>query len=191
VIVTYHKKNRIFCDKQTISTQNKTQTKMKRTRNIYLDRFEKFISDIYFKDVNIKGKIYPHQWPVDKVSWFTVPDPKARPLFSQIINNSADTAVFTPFASAEERKAKSFGPSWSTHWFKLELTVPHDLPQHQVAGHELHLLWNSDTEAMIYAMDGTPLQGLTGGTGNDVRQEFIITRDAKPGQVYQFYVEMV
>ena len=162
---------------------------MKRTRNIYLDRFEKFISDIYFKDVNLKGKIYPEQWPVEKVSFYTVPDAKARPLFDKVVHNE-----FTAFASAEERKSKSFGPSWSTHWFKLEITVPkHALSnqQLQVQGKELHLLWNSDTEAMIYATDGTPLQGLTGGSGNDVRQEFIITRDAKPGQVYQYYVEMV
>lgn len=32
---------------------------MMRHRKITLERLEKFVSDTYFKDVNIKGKIFP------------------------------------------------------------------------------------------------------------------------------------
>ena len=42
-------------------------SKLKSTRWITLERCDKFISDIYFNDINLKGKIFPKnlQKPVD------------------------------------------------------------------------------------------------------------------------------
>ncbi|KAG1433955.1 hypothetical protein G6F56_014466 [Rhizopus delemar] len=39
-------------------------------------------------------------------------------------------------------------------------------------------------------MEGTPLQGLTGGAGSDARLEYTLTPHAQGGEVIQFYVEM-
>lgn len=36
-----------------------------------------------------------------------------------------------------------FGRSWSTHWFKVNITIPA-----KFAGQEVHLLWDSESEAM-------------------------------------------
>lgn len=42
-------------------------------------------------------------------------------------------------------------------------------------GGEVHLLWDSDCEALVYSSDGKPLQGLTGGNGHDKRHEYVLT----------------
>ena len=42
---------------------------------------------------------------------------------------------------------------------------------------------------MIYATDGTPLQGITGGWGGDRRVEHIIPRAAVKKGVYEIVVE--
>ena len=39
----------------------------------------------------------------------------------------------------------NFGPSWSTHWFQLNITVPLIW-----ADEEVRLLWDSNSEAMIW-----------------------------------------
>lgn len=42
--------------------------------------------------------------------------------------------------------------SWSTHWFKLQFDIPSSW-----LGEEVHLLWNSGTEALVW-VNGEPLQ---------------------------------
>ncbi|KAI1319805.1 Glycoside hydrolase, 38 vacuolar alpha mannosidase [Mortierella claussenii] len=73
----------------------------------------------------------------------------------------------------------------STHWFKLKVTVPRDW-----AGAQVELLWDSNSEAMVWSSDGVPRQGLTGDKGNDRRVEYIITKKAKGGETVELYVEM-
>lgn len=54
----------------------------------------------------------------------------------------------------ECKVGESFGPSWSTHWFRLAIAIP---PAWR--GCEVHLLWDSNSEAMVYE-NGVPAQGL-------------------------------
>ncbi|XP_044834557.1 alpha-mannosidase 2C1 isoform X3 [Mauremys mutica] len=49
----------------------------------------------------------------------------------------------------------SFGPTWWTCWFKVELSIPREW-----VGKEVHLLWESDGEGMVWR-DAQPVQGLT------------------------------
>ncbi|MED6290454.1 Alpha-mannosidase 2C1, partial [Characodon lateralis] len=49
----------------------------------------------------------------------------------------------------------TFGPTWWTCWFKVSLTIPESW-----RGKEVHLLWESDGEGMVWR-DGQPVQGLT------------------------------
>uniref|UniRef100_A0A8C0GX45 Alpha-mannosidase Ams1-like N-terminal domain-containing protein n=1 Tax=Chelonoidis abingdonii TaxID=106734 RepID=A0A8C0GX45_CHEAB len=49
----------------------------------------------------------------------------------------------------------SFGPTWWTYWFKVELSIPREW-----VGKEVHLLWESDGEGMAWR-DAQPVQGLT------------------------------
>ncbi|EED13902.1 hypothetical protein TSTA_101420 [Talaromyces stipitatus ATCC 10500] len=53
---------------------------------------------------------------------------------------------------------QQFGPSWSTQWFKVYITIPNEIK------HEKHieLNWDCNNEATVWMEDGTPLQGLTG-----------------------------
>lgn len=41
---------------------------------------------------------------------------------------------------------------WSTHWFELQVNIPTDWK-----GQEIHLLWNSGSEALVW-VNGEPQQ---------------------------------
>lgn len=83
------------------------------------------------------------------------------------------------------RLGEWFGPSWSTHWFHVQLRIPNEF-----IGEEVHFIWNADNEAMIWSLEGMPLQGLTGGAGSDARHDYILTTNAEGGEIIQFYIEM-
>jgi alpha-mannosidase len=90
-------------------------------------------------------------------------------------------------ASAQEFKpakvGDSFGPSWSTHWFKIYLRVR---PELQKEDH-LELHWDANNEGLIWTTDGHPLQGLSGG---EERIEWVLPPSFKDGEVHVFYIEM-
>lgn len=81
-------------------------------------------------------------------------------------------------------KGASFGPSWSTHWFRVTLTVPK-----RMSGQDrVQFNWDSNSEAMVYTEDGEAVQGLTGG---GERIEWIFPQKWKlDGTAHVFYVEM-
>ncbi|XP_061176887.1 alpha-mannosidase 2C1-like [Saccostrea echinata] len=108
-----------------------------------LERADKFISPIYFKDVNLRGRLYSDHHPLKSITHFAA---SGRIPFSQAIKGK--------FTKAEV--GQSFGPTWSTHWFCLEIEIPAGWKKE-----EIHLLWNSNTEAMVW-QDGNPIQGLSG-----------------------------
>ncbi|KAK4528024.1 hypothetical protein GAYE_SCF48G5958 [Galdieria yellowstonensis] len=80
---------------------------------------------------------------------------------------------------------ESFGPSWSTHWFKLSYVIPS-----YMEGQEIHLLWDSNSEALVWSLDGQPLQGLTGGAGDMVRYDMKISDAAKKEEKGTLFIEM-
>ncbi|KAK3341552.1 glycoside hydrolase family 38 protein [Lasiosphaeria hispida] len=77
----------------------------------------------------------------------------------------------------------SFGPSWSTHWFKAVLKVPEELRDKRLL--ELH--WDANNEGMVWSEDGKPLQGLTGG---GERVEWVLPESFRDGKEHTIYVEM-
>ena len=77
----------------------------------------------------------------------------------------------------------TFGPSWSTHWIKVELKVPESLQKKE----HLELHWDAHNEGLIWSEDGEPLQGLT---GNGERIEWILKGKYRDGESHTFYVEM-
>ncbi len=78
-------------------------------------------------------------------------------------------------------------PLWSTHWFKVEGQIPEAWE-----GLEVHLLWDSSSEATIW-QEGQPVQGLTGSSNgwseNAIRSAFCITRQADAHQPVNFMIE--
>jgi alpha-mannosidase len=77
----------------------------------------------------------------------------------------------------------SFGPSWSTHWIKVQLTVPSELQKKELL--EFH--WDANNEGMVWSEDGNPLQGLTGG---GERIEWIVPDKFRDGKEHIIYIEM-
>ncbi|KAL5612396.1 uncharacterized protein BROUX77_002552 [Berkeleyomyces rouxiae] len=76
-----------------------------------------------------------------------------------------------------------FGPSWSTHWIKVEVTVPKELRDKE----HLEFHWDAHNEGMVWSEAGVPLQGLT---GNNERIEWIMPKTFRDGKPHVFYVEM-
>ena len=107
-----------------------------------------------------------------KLSVYSVPD-LARPTFKDATSHD-----FKPTHVGE-----SFGPSWSTHWFKLGLTVPSNLKDKK----QLEFHWDANNEGMVWSEDGVPLQGLTGG---GERIEWVLPKKFRDGKEHTIYIEM-
>ncbi|XP_029399252.1 alpha-mannosidase 2C1 isoform X2 [Mus pahari] len=105
------------------------------------ERVEKFVSPIYFTDCNLRGRLFGDSCPVTLSSFLT---PERLPY---------DKAVQQNFSPAQV--GDSFGPTWWTCWFRVELVIPEVW-----VGQEVHLCWESDGESLVWR-DGEPVQGLT------------------------------
>lgn len=110
--------------------------------------------------------------PHVKLHVHDVPD-LARPTFKHVIAQE-----FRPTHVGD-----AFGPSWSTHWFKVQLTVPPELRKKE----HLELHWDTNSEGMVWSEDGNPLQGLTGG---GERIEWILPTSFRDGKEHTIYIEM-
>lgn len=84
----------------------------------------------------------------------------------------------------ETQTGEAFGPSWTTHWFRVSLAVPEVLCQEDIPV-ELH--WDCDNEATVWSKNGEPLQGLT---GRGERVEWILPKSFKDGKEHHLYIEM-
>ncbi|KAF7550510.1 hypothetical protein G7Z17_g5670 [Cylindrodendrum hubeiense] len=84
----------------------------------------------------------------------------------------------------ETQVGESFGPSWTTHWFKCSLTLPEAL-RNKDTHVELH--WDCNNEATVWTAQGEPLQGLT---GRGERVEWIVPESFKDGEDHVIYLEM-
>jgi alpha-mannosidase len=83
----------------------------------------------------------------------------------------------------EARLGDQFGPSWSTHWFRLDITLPDFMKKYPL----LELVWDANNEGLIWTDDGHPVQGLTGG---GERSEWILPKDFRDGKKHRIYIEM-
>ncbi|XP_062998541.1 alpha-mannosidase 2C1 isoform X2 [Elgaria multicarinata webbii] len=111
-------------------------------RRTTLERVEKFTSDTYFTDCNLRGRLFGDTCSLTSLSCFET---------SQRI--PYDEAIRQEFMPV--KVGNSFGSTWHTCWFKVELSIPREW-----AGKEVHLLWESEGEGMVWR-DAQPVQGLT------------------------------
>uniref|UniRef100_A0A8C6E982 alpha-mannosidase n=1 Tax=Moschus moschiferus TaxID=68415 RepID=A0A8C6E982_MOSMO len=107
-----------------------------------LERVEKFVSPLYFTDCNLRGRLFGDSCPVAELSCFLTPE--------RLPYQEAVQQDFRPAQVGD-----SFGPTWWTCWFRVELTIPEAW-----VGQEVHLRWESDGEGLVWR-DGEPVQGLT------------------------------
>ncbi|KAI9794160.1 MAG: Glycoside hydrolase, 38 vacuolar alpha mannosidase [Peltula sp. TS41687] len=146
-----------------------------RIHNIYRDRLRQFTSGGQYESRNLRSMMYEGRASGKdhvKLSVYSVPD-LARPPF-----NEATSHPFKPTSVGE-----SFGPSWSTHWFQISVTVPSDLQDKK----HLEFHWDANNEGLVWSEDGEPLQGLTGG---GERIEWILPSGWRDGKEHLFYIEM-
>ncbi|KAG0004825.1 Glycoside hydrolase, 38 vacuolar alpha mannosidase [Modicella reniformis] len=144
-------------------------------RSITLDRATKFSSAEYFQDVNLYSQLYRKRTAdTIQLAVHSVPN------LERISFDKAVKLHFEPTTTGT-----SYGPSWSTHWFKVKITIPIDW-----AGEQVELLWDSNSEAMVWSTDGVPRQGLTGDKGNDRRIEYPLVKNAKGGETIDLFIEM-
>ncbi|CAG8553501.1 2475_t:CDS:10 [Acaulospora morrowiae] len=146
-------------------------------RQITVERCEKLLSEHFFTDLNLRSSLYQKCTNSEKyvqLSVYKVPDLK-RISFEEAVKGTYKPA----------KRGDSFGPSWSTHWFHIHVTVPDDWKHDEV-----QFIWDANNEGMIWSTEGVPIQGLTGGGGDTRRVEYILTRQSKGGEKFEFYLEM-
>lgn len=150
-----------------------------KNRRTTLERIEKFVSRVYFTDVNLYGRIYPQQDNVDIFHW---PLPQNKH-WKTISFDEVVKQTFTPVCLGS-----CFGPTFATHWFKVVVKIPESW-----SGKEIHLRWNSSSEALLFNTLGDPLQGFTGSPDHQKREEFIISKSWERKETEQelvYYIEM-
>ncbi|KAL7646644.1 UNVERIFIED_CONTAM: hypothetical protein RMT77_001895 [Armadillidium vulgare] len=146
-----------------------------------LERIEKYISKDYFTDVNLFGKLYPKRKDLSFIGHWSLPGGEG---------SWQDWDITTIFQQSFSpvNVGETFGPSWSTHWFKIEFSVPREW-----AHKEVRLRWKSQSEAMLWDTQGRPLQGLSTGTSHQIRSDYQLSKnwsleDSDLKQIY--FVEM-
>ncbi|KDR78195.1 hypothetical protein GALMADRAFT_245234 [Galerina marginata CBS 339.88] len=145
-------------------------------KNLTKDRLGTFNGG-HFADVNLASVLFTHRLdnPENvKLKAWSAPG-LTKPTFEEAMQQRFRTA----------KKGDSFGPSWTNHWWKVTVTIPSYWQQYERVQFE----FDPGCEAMIYSIDGTPLQGITGGYGGDRRVEYIIPREARDQGTHEFVIE--
>ncbi|RDW74052.1 putative alpha-mannosidase [Coleophoma crateriformis] len=143
--------------------------------NIYKERIGAFYGGGQYETKNLRAMYYEgiaSGSPHIKLSVWDAPD-LSRPTFKEA----------TSHKFRETKVGESFGPSWSTHWFKVQITVPSELRKKDLL--ELH--WDASNEGLVWTEDGNPLQGLT---GNGERVEWVLPKSFRDGKEHIIYIEM-
>ncbi|EKG22051.1 Glycoside hydrolase family 38 core [Macrophomina phaseolina MS6] len=147
----------------------------KQIHKIYLDRLRQFTSGGQYESKGLLPKITEGRASGgDNVKLYVYSPPNlTRPTFKEATRHD-----FRPSAIGEW-----FGPSWSTHWFRVHLTVPDNLRHKD----HLEFHWDANNEGLIWTEDGNPVHGLTGG---GERTEWILPHSYRDGKEHVFYIEM-
>ncbi|KAI9344606.1 glycosyl hydrolases family 38 N-terminal domain-containing protein [Obelidium mucronatum] len=148
---------------------------LQKHRDITLARFDKFVQRGQFEDVNLNTCLWKKR-NSEAVSLlvYAVPDLKRISFQEAIKGDYKPTSV-----------GSWFGPTLATFWFKVSIVIPPSF-----ADEEVLFEFDASNEAMIWTSDGRPVTGLTGGTNDDRHADYKLTNKAKPGEKFEFYVEM-
>lgn len=102
----------------------------------------------------------------------------------------ATTAKLKAFDFEPTKIGKEFGPTFSSHLFRLDVEVPDEFLRIVQTDDalELYLLWDSNSEGMVLSEDGKPLQGLVGGNHWVRRADFKLPTPYK--KQFTYYIEI-
>jgi alpha-mannosidase len=147
---------------------------MQKLPKIYTDRLDRFLSSVYFSDVNLWALRVRHESDGNyRLKVYHVPPEQdgGKPLVSKILLMDS--------GFEECRVGISIGPAWSTHWFRLTVTVPEAM-----AGQRVWLRWKMSGESMLYDLSGNPLCGFS-----NERCEYMLSDEAIGGKSHAFLIE--
>ncbi|KAJ2656985.1 Glycoside hydrolase, 38 vacuolar alpha mannosidase [Coemansia sp. RSA 1200] len=146
--------------------------------SITKNRISNFTDDNQWKDVNIQSVLFDQRVsgkPHVKLEVWSAPG-QERPSFSHAVKQTYSPA----------KVGQDFGPSWTTHWFRVTATIPDSFE-----GKPVQFLFDSNSEAMVWSADGAPIMGLTGGGGSERHVDYLLTSCATANEPQRvFYVEM-
>ncbi|EAL63688.1 hypothetical protein DDB_G0287577 [Dictyostelium discoideum AX4] len=145
---------------------------MLKHQDVTIERIEKFLSDTYFVRENLYGKLISLK-SSEAVKVKVSPKVEGISYKDAIQLEYKDTKI-----------GESFGPSWTNYWFKVTIDVPTDWKDKTI-----HFIWNSSCEGLIW-MNGIAIQGLIGGTWQDLREEYKLIENSKGGEHFEFYIEI-
>ena len=146
---------------------------------VVLERCEKFLSPIYWTDVNIRSQMFPLRLPFGEMEMLLLRPEEPHLPFPRVQEMKTE-GRFRPCVVGDV-----FGPAWATVWFYLKVALPGPLHDRHVG-----IRWDSSSEAMLFSSQGDYLQAFTGGDGADRRDLFLLPRLASKGETLEFFVEM-
>jgi alpha-mannosidase len=150
----------------------------KQITHIYRDRLRQFTDNGQYREQGLMAKLYDGRLSGKdyiKLSVWDAPD-LTRPTFKE--------ATQKENVYRKTQVGESFGPSWSTHWFKVQFKLPYEWTYKSQV--ELH--WDANNEGLVWTEDGRPLQGLTGG---GERVEWIVPLEWRDyDKWHTIYIEM-
>lgn len=146
----------------------------KKVQSIYENRLRLFTATGEYEKLNLPHFYDRHVAGTSanvKLEVYSVPNLK-RPLFKDAIA----AAKWRP-----TEKGESFGPSWSTHWFRVNIQVPKEWKD----ADSVVFRWDLGNEGLIFTNEGEALVGLSG----EERREWDVPREWRDGAWHQFYIE--
>ncbi|QIW96433.1 hypothetical protein AMS68_001951 [Peltaster fructicola] len=155
-----------------------TRPKGKQITHIYKDRLHQFTDNGQYREQGLLPKIVEDRLTSEKNIKISVWDAPglSRPSFAQATKKENEYR--------KTQVGETFGPSWSTHWFKIQFKLPYEWTYKSRV--ELH--WDASNEGMVWTHDGKPLQGLTGG---GERVEWIVPKELRDyDKEHTIYIEM-
>jgi len=147
-------------------------------RRLLLERVEKFLSPLYWADINIQSHILINQFRIKNIRLYE-PEGHTRPNIVDVLK------LLDEFKSIDMDLEQSFYPSWSTKWFHIEVELPES-----ANGAMVGIIWDSNSEAMLYDLHGNHLQAFTGGGGDDRRDAYIASNSAVGTSKFEYFIEM-
>ncbi|KAH3756743.1 Glycoside Hydrolase Family 38 protein [Pelomyxa schiedti] len=143
-------------------------------RDITLSRVESFLT----KSFLLKSRLYGATHPLH-VTRLAAPRP-SDPELSTFAEAASLLGSYVPCSVGDV-----FGPIWSTHWLHVEVEIPESF-----TGKEVHLLWDSGSESMLFSETGVPLQSMTGTTDDTQRNCYILSKTAQAGKKFAFFIQL-
>ncbi|KAJ9110122.1 hypothetical protein QFC19_001793 [Naganishia cerealis] len=154
----------------------------KHVRDLTRDRLNQFLGG-HFSSQNLSALLFAHRidsqsHPANiKLTYWSAPG-RSKPGFDEAVKNLNSKGK-------DAKKGMEFGPSWTNHWFKIVVKIPSSWQDYERVQFE----FDGSGEAMVFTTEGLPLQGLTGGSSDDRRVEFIIPEKMRKASSYTFYIE--